>query len=479
MDNAPHIRTKRERGITVLLVVVFMGVFGMVVATLASYIFTQASVSRSKLAREAALHVSEAGLEYYRWFLAHNPGNLTNGTGLSGPYNYEVKDPEGAVMGDASISVIGNSACGVVQSIDITSEGSARADARFKRTLTARYARPSIAEYSNMINTNVWAGADRNIVGPYHSNGGIRMDGTNNSDVTSAVSTWLCTGSFGCSPSQNRNGVWGAGSGSALWQYPVPQFNFSGIASNFATLKTYAQAQGLYFAPVAGGDQRGYRIVFNSNGTITVYRVTGTSAVWSQHVDNIGTWVQDYHTITTQTLVGTYAIPDGCPVIFVESKAWIEGTVAKKVTLVAADIGAYTPDIVLNNNLTYTTNDGSVGLTAIAERSVLVPLVSPDVMTIRGIFIAQSGYVGRNYYQQGGTYGVPSAYNSYVIQSSLTTIGTVVSNQRVGTQWNCGGSICSGYQSRTDAYDRVLAFSPPPFTPAASSDYSFILWKED
>lgn len=76
--------THKERGITVMLVLVFMGVFGLGVATLASYIFTQANVSRAKLAREQAFSISEAGLEYYRWFLAHNPNNLTNGTGQAG-----------------------------------------------------------------------------------------------------------------------------------------------------------------------------------------------------------------------------------------------------------------------------------------------------------------------------------------------------------------------------------------------------------
>jgi hypothetical protein len=152
--------------------------------------------------------------------------------------------------------------------------------------------------------------------------------------------------------------------------------------------------------------------------------------------------------------------------------------VGSKVTLVVADTGSFSPDIILNSNLTYTTNDGSVGLTAIAEQSVRIPLVSPDVMTVRGIFVAQSGYLGRNYYEQGGTNGVPSAYNSYVTQSSLTTIGTVVSNLRVGTQWTCGSTFCSGYSDRTDAYDRLLAFSPPPFTPHASTDYQFMLWRE-
>lgn len=484
----------QQRGVTVMLVLVFMGIFGLGVSTLAGYMLTQAKVSRAKLAREQAFGVAEAGLEYYRWFLAHNPGNLTNGTGQSGPYTYTVTDPEGSDVGEASISITGTSACGVLQYTDIVSEGYMYAEPSFTRTLKARHARPSVAEYSNIINANVWAGSDRNIVGPYHSNGGVRMDGTNNSTVTSAVSTWLCTSSFGCSPNQNRNGVFGAGTGSALWSYPVPQFDFAGIASNFSTLRTYAQNDGIYLTgtrvyvdnvqqggthtSVAATDQRGYRLVFRSDGTVDAYRVTSTSYAWGKRVSDSSTWVRDYDIISAQSYLGRYTIPTSCAVIYVNAKTWIEGVVGNKVTLVVADTGSFSPDIILNGNLTYTTNDGSVGLTAIAEQSVRIPLVSPDVMTVRGIFVAQSGYLGRNYYEQGGTNGVPSAYNSYVTQSSLTTIGTVVSNLRVGTQWTCGSTFCSGYSDRTDAYDRLLAFSPPPFTPHASTDYQFMLWRE-
>jgi hypothetical protein len=99
-------------------------------------------------------------------------------------------------------------------------------------------------------------------------------------------------------------------------------------------------------------------------------------------------------------------------------------------------------------------------------------------MTIRGVFVAQGGYVGRNYYQAGNSHGVGNGGSPFVQQSSLTTIGSVISNQRVGTKWNCGGVFCSGYATRNDLYDRLLAFSPPPFTPAASPDYKLVLWRE-
>lgn len=467
-----------KRGVTVMLVLVFMGVFILIVGTISSYVFTQAKYGRAKYAREQALHLAEAGLEYYRWFLAHYPNNLTNGTGLPGPYVQNVSDPEGAGVGTYSLTVQGSTQCGVVQWVDISSQGKATIAPTFPRTLTARYMKPSVAEYSYILNANVWAGADRNIIGPYHSNGGIRMDGTNNSDVTSSVATWLCDASFGCSPTQTRNGVFGSGSGSAFWQYPVPTVDFAGMAINFSTLQTYAQTSGIYLnhSNSAGTDQRGWRIIFRSDNTIDAYRVTGTSGASSLHVDDLSQWYTDYHTITNQTYVGRYTIPSNCALIFVRGKTWIEGTVASKVTLVAADTGSFSPDIILNGNISYTTTDGSVGLTAIAERSVLYGLQIPDNMSVRGVFVAQNGYYGRNLYA--------CTYSPYHIRNSLTVHGTVVSNGRVGTQWTysgvsgCGSGATSGFLTRTDTYDRLLAFSPPPFTPSASQDYRFVLWRE-
>ena len=468
----------KRRGVTVMLVLVFMGVFGLAVSTLASYIFTQSNVSRAKLAREQAFSVAEAGLEYYRWFLEHTPGNLTNGTGASGPYEYTVTDPEGGELGTASISVTGNTVCNVLQSIDISSEGSADANPAFSRTLSARYAQPSVARFSHVLNANVWAGSDRNITGPYHSNGGIRMDGTNNSTVSSGVATWLCTSSFGCSPNQNRPGVFGGSPNSSLWEFPVPQVNFAGMLSDLPSLKSRAQSHGLYFASYSGGnDRRGYWLIFNSNRTVTVRRVTGTNYADSIHIDNMSTWVRDYHRITTYNTLGTYTIPANCGLIYVEDKVWVQGTISGKVTLVAADLvnAGYAPDMILQNNIGYTTPAGTDGFTAIAEHSVLYGYDVPTNMTVRGIYVAQTGYYGRNLY--------PCTYAPYDKRNSLLLHGSIVSTQRVGTQWGYTMSGCgsnwSGFNTRTDSYDRLLALDPPPFTPVTSADHRFILWREE
>ena len=120
-----------------------------------------------------------------------------------------------------------------------------------------------------------------------------------------------------------------------------------------------------------------------------------------------------------------------------------------------------------------------MGLGAVAERSVLIPLNSPDIMNVRGIFVALTGYFGRNYYTNSGTHKVPTAYSTYVMQSTLNRFGTVVSTLRPAVRWTSAGVFISGYNAGGTWYDRVLAFSPPPFTPTVSTDYKFTLWREE
>ncbi|QQG38098.1 MAG: hypothetical protein HYS26_00910 [Candidatus Kaiserbacteria bacterium] len=483
---------KSSRGVTTLIVVAFMGIFLIVMGTITSYVFEQAKYGRALHAREQAIAIAESGLEYYKWFLAHNPAILVSGSGLISPYTHSVSDPEGGAVGSAEITATSALQCNRVQWIDLESKGTAAIDTRFPRTILARYMRPSVAEYAFLLNSNVWFTSSNLSNGPYFSNGGIRQDGLNNSTVSSAVSTWNCTTSYNCNPAQpSAPGVVGSGPGFALWQYPVASIDFAGVASNFGTLQTLANTSGIYlsgtatyvagaqqgssYSSVAASDQRGYHLVFNSNGTVTIYRVTATNGSTQGYRTETGQWHLEYDVITGETLLGTFTPPSGCSVIYVNAKAWIEGTVSGKVTVVAADTGNYAPDVLPVNNIGYTTTDGSTGLTVIAEHSIRFPINVPNTMTLRGIFVAQSGYYGRDYYYAGYTGG----YDSYILRSSLTVAGSIASNVRAGTVWfDSYGNVTNGFQTRTNTYDQILAFSPPPFTPSTSVDYGLVLWRE-
>ena len=461
-----------SRGVTTILVVAFMGVFLLVMGTLTSYVFEQSKYGRALLAREQAVHIAEAGLEYYKWGLARGVIGLASTT----PKTYTVNDPEGGALGAATITPSPALQCGQVQWVDLTSTGTSDTSAGFPRTLNARYMRKSVAEYSNLLKAIVWYEGDV-VSGPIASNNGIHMNGTSNSTVSSAVSSWYCDGSGGCNGQNGRPnpstqaGVFGYGSDANLWKYPVSTVDFDGMVSNLETLRGYAQTQSnLYFydSSVAGVAYAGWHIVMNANGTITVYKVTETYSISAYTVE--GQYRTDYDRIRTESLygAGTYTVPSGCALIYVRGTLWLEGTASGKYTIVAADPSAgFAPDVILSNNISYQTNDGTTGLTVIAERAVRIPYNSPDVASYRGIYVAQDGYFGRDYY-----WGVGG------VHTQVTVWGTIVSAVQPVTCWGSGIPCDEGYNASIWNYDQILAFQPPPFTPAVSTDYGFTTWRE-
>ncbi len=492
---------------TTLLVVGFMAVFMLILGTITSYAFQQAKYGRALFAREQALHIAEAGLENYRWLIAHNTSAggtmMTTGAGLSSlPSTYAVSDPEGGAVGNATLSASPSLQCGAVQWADITSVGRAATGVGFPQTLLARYMKRSVAEYAFLYNSMVWFGSTNTGVGPYHSNSGMRMDGSTNSTVTAGVSQVWCdstAASLGCngvSPNPAagwKSGVFGNSLTTSLWQYPVSTVDFSGMAVNFSSLKGYAQTagvmlnptsvtragvtQGSSFSSVSASDTKGFHLIFKSNGTVDVYRVTATNGDTIYSYNGVDGWRYDYPVIASESLVANVSVPSGCTLIYSQAKTWIEGTVSGKVTLIAADTGSYVPDIMLNNNITYATTDGTTGFTAVAEGSLQVGLVVPDTLSLRGIFVAQTGAYGRDYYYPSSGY-LPAEYYQYNTRSRLYVTGSLVVNQRGGLCWVSGVGCTSGFLARTNSYDRVLAFSPPPFTPAVTTDYSLVLWRE-
>ena len=476
--------SEKNRGSTILLVIIFGGIFFTILVALSGFVLAENRAQEITREHSVAFNIAEAGLDHYRWYLSHFPGDITDGTNLPGPYVTNYIDPEGSTIGTYSLSIVGNSACGVIQSVDVTSTGSPSEMPSVTSTLWARYAQPSVARYSMIVNASTWFDGTK-FHGPMHSNGGLRMDNTsNNASVTSSLSSWSCDPSFGCSPTRTVAGVFGNGLNQNLWKYPTPQMDFAAISSSFSSLKTIAGTSGLYFPRVSTNSSPnfGYHFIFNGNGTVTVKKVTKVNTTLkSVPVDGstgYSTFTNDYSLITIEVLLGTYVIPANCGVIFVEDNAWIEGSISTKVTLVAANVvnpGVY-PNIVLPNNITYTTFDGSAGLTAIASRNLLIGPNTPQDLTLDGIFVAQSGAFGRNLYDCSG------GGSAYQYRRNLSMLGTIVSMKRQNNYWlggcSSGQGNWSGYPDSlwTFIFDRQNSTNPPPFTPSTSSQWQFIDW---
>ena len=437
----------------------------LILGSTLGFILLQLKQSSQRTAWSESLYLAEAGLNYYRWCLNHEAESncLTE---------KDYTDTEGNSLGSFSLQITSDSVCGQVTRREIVSQGRTNKFPQVTRRVKAVYARESVANYAYLLNDNVWAGADREIRGLYHSNGGIRMDGENQSLVTSAKETWLCTQSFGCNPPEEKPGVFTTtdNSNPDLFEFPVTAFDFEGITVDLAEIKSLTQPYPEeYYWPRAteiDPQAQGYHVVFNNNGTFDVWIITELEPALAYSLEE--GWHYDYFEIEQEYLYRSgISIDPDCSVIFFEDSIWPEGEVKGKFSVASADLAdpAEETDIILSDNIDYTSLDGSDGLGLIAERNILIGPDSPDQMELRGIFIAQKGHFGRNHYPGN-------------IKESLEINGSIVSNGRVGTKWSSGGVIVSGYRQRENYIDTNLIYNPPPFVPQTSSDFQLVNWEE-
>ena len=465
---------RKEKGAIIPLVLVFGAIFLILLGGLLGFILKQLKEAQEKVAWNESLHIAEAGINYYRWHLRHFPNDLEDGQdwccgnppcSVCGPYEHNFSDSDKKVEGKFSLEIEGKIQCGQVGSVVITSTGWLDQFPNTTRKVGIKYVRSTVADYAYLLNDNVWAGADREIKGPYHSNGGIRMDGENNALVTSAKETWWCTSSFGCSPSQEKPGVFTTANGNEeLFRYPIPPFDFGGITMDLAEIKdlTKNQGQGIYLPP---SGKKGYYVILNK-GSIDVYKIDSLDEIYAYNYEE--DWHWEYSLIKEKTHLGNYPIPGACGLIFIEDDLWIEGETQGKLTIVSADLEDPNEEtnVWLKGDILYTTKDGSDGLLLLAQHNNLITPDSPERMELQGIYIAQSGQFGRNHYSGN-------------IKEYLEIFGSIVSNGRVGTKWSyTWGGIASGYEKRENIYDPKQSFNPPPFLPSTSETFEFKEWEE-
>ncbi len=484
-----------KHGATLITILVFGSVFIMLIVALVSTVVIQQRVVENNEVEREALSIAEAGLNYYRWFLEHNPGDFENGTGQPGPYIIAYNDASNNPVGEYEINVTSQTECGITSSINLTSTGRSNRDTGIERTVTASYAKPPVSNYTFIVNDNSWIPEGTSIEGRYHANGGIHMEGSTDSTISSTQSTWTCTESTGCDPAVNNAvGVFGSGSNSQLWNYPVPPLDFAGLTLDLNELKTAALAydsasEPTYYGP-SGNNKKGYSLEFLADGRVEVYKVQSTQSYWSYN-DREG-WVNRREaTANGNQYIGVFELPDDCSVVFFEDDIWISGTVKNKLTIIAADLidPNKQANIYITDDIDYESGGGFVdGVTILAQGSIYIPLEVPDVLNLKGVFVAQNGSFVRNYYtssnspQFGGIkkYKVPGGKSSYITRSALNITGTVVSNGTPNFRWNNGsGNNESGFNMSTFRYDRQQAINPPPLTPSLDGNFKFIDWRDN
>ncbi len=452
---------KNNSGNILMLVLVMIAVFSLASLAIASLAISQHRLANTKVSWHQALNTAEAGLNYYRWHLAHAPEDYEGDIGI-----HDYMDPHGGVIGQYNLEITAPSECSSVVSIKSTGNASAHPDA--DRALQVKYGTASMASFAFITNSDAWFGDGEVLHGPVHSNGGIRMDGTNDALVTSAKETYTCQPHHGCDPAQSQLGIWGTGGDQELWDFPTSNIDFDMLTVDLATLETLAQTSGIHLSQQG----LGYRVNFKVDGTIDVYRVKKLkNNVWYYGMD--GDWHRDSWDIDTQEFLANYDLPPECAIIFIEDNVWVDGVVNGRTTLVAAklpEVPNNHRNILINGDLTYLAKDGNHVLGLIAQGDIMVPLYSaPENLEIDAVMLAQNGSVYRPYYNSPWP---------YYIRDTITTYGTIITNQVWTWSWVNGSGTCtSGYCNTNTIYDSHLNYNPPPGFPTYG-EYKFLQWEE-
>ena len=474
-----------ESGGILIQVIAFMTIGMIILSGFIGWGTMSVRAARHSEYRAQAIQIAEAGIDYYRWHLAHAASDYQDGTATSGPYVHDYYDKQGNKLGTFTLNITAPALGSTL--VTIKSTGKVVTDSSIGRTIQAKLAKPSFAKYAVVSNSDMSIGA--NIIGPLHSNGGILfVSGAAQNLVTSAKVTFNST----TTGFTNQWGVYTSGDPVpntaftsvtpvfiAGRQVGVPAVDFSGITADLAQLKADAQTSGVYYGPSAGGI--GYHIVLKTTNKFDIYNVTANAAAtctsyawWGANactaVPNT-TW-----SIGTQALIAANVSFPANGVIFASDNIWVDGQInGARITIVAAvlpDVGNR-KNIIVNDNLLYTDElNGNDVIGLIAQDSFLIGLNSQDTQRVDAAIIAQNGRVSRYDYQGCGN----------GLRTNLTLYGMFASNQRYAygnLDAYCGPHTASGYNtSRTYIYDSNLLYGPPPSFPPTTSQYQIVSWDE-
>lgn len=445
---------KDNRGSMLLFVMVFGAIsFTLLVGGVVGYAILENSASAHKHNREMAFQIAEAGVSYYRWHLAHNKTDYTDGTGQPGPYVHDYIDKSGVIIGHYSLMITPPPSGSTVVTIEST--GWIDDQPNSKRIIRARVGFPALTDYAFLTNGDVWIGDDEVVHGKLHANSGIRFDGTGDAQITSAVPTYICKAHIGCG-NVSKPGIWGTGTPQEYWSFPEPAKDFAAVTVKLADVKVGSQNGGIY---LSSSGKQGWRLQFTSDGQVKVYKVNSTNCYNGKDINDnrYYSFCIDIKSLGTPT---TYSMPSN-GYIYVEDMVWVDGVVNGRAT-----VGTATgKSIIINGNLTYVAKDGNHSLGLMAEKNVLIPHNSPENLEINAVVLAQNG-AAKRYYYPGDT------------KDSLTVYGSIISNGLWTWSWvSGGGQVVSGYESTNSTYDANLTYGPPPGFPVGS-EYNLISWEE-
>ena len=476
-------------GAVLVVAIIAVGMFSSVLFGAIGLSLLQMKLNISKIAYAQALHVADAGVNYYRWVLYHEQSDYCNKEACKlgpnyGPYGpYEYKDASGQVTGYYQLYITPPATNGSTV-VKVRSVGWIKNYPNLKREIEVRLGVPSWSTYSTLSNSSIRFGEKTEVWGPIHSNAGIRFDGLAHNLITSSVAKYSDTDldrcrstSFGVqtcispadptpdtnSPPLNlppRPDIFIAGR-----VFPVSTISFDMLDNYINKLYDMATSKG-YVLPNSGA--QGYHLVISpltgtGNDTIKIYKVSAMTAACDS---------QNTFGISSETLLTTITPPTN-GIIFIKDRTWVDGQINnERLSIVAFNdpFAGSATDIIINKDLKYSNYDGTDAIGLIAQRDVSVGLYSLNTLIIDAGMIAKTGRIGRNYYTESNLNGCNS---TYAIRSTITITGSLATKNRYGFAYTDG----NGYAFRNLIYDNYLTFAPPPHFPS-TGEYTFISWKE-
>ncbi|MEI6296615.1 MAG: hypothetical protein WCO84_03135 [bacterium] len=472
----------KKKGAILVQIIVLTSLASMLITALANWSAISLKTSRKEYYREIAIQIAEAGIDYYRWHLAHAPTDYKDGTQTNGPYVHNYYDKNGNILGTFSLDITAPTTGST--NVKIRSTGKVSADATISRKIEVAVAKPSLAKYAVITEKDVRFGEGTEIYGPVHSNGGIRFDGLAHNIVSSALSNYNDPDHSGNveyavhthlnsvdpyppATLPSRGDVFQTGR-----SFPVPAVDFAKFTNDLSTLKTIAQSSGVY---LSSSGKLGYHLVLKTNGTFDIYKVTQLVPVPQNCNSNSGQFGWGTWSIQTETFVQNRAFPTN-GIIFAEDDIWVDGQINNARLTVACghfpENKGQETSITVNNNLLYTYYDGRDSIGLISQGNINAGLMSADVLRIDAALIAKNDRVGRYYYQPSS--GNKTNCSPYDTRDTITLYGMIATNERYGFAYTDD----TGYQIRNIIYDANLLFSPPPNFPLTTDQYQIISWKE-
>jgi hypothetical protein len=460
--------TASEKGFSMILVLTISSIVMLFLVSISIRIINESNFARIEANRDQALHIAEAGVNYYAWYLNHFNDDFSNGQPEAFPITFDFTNSTGEVIGSYTLEMeepLPGSTIGT-----IISTGRVVGDDMSERTVRAQIGLPSIATYSFVSNSDAWFGPGETIDGRSHFNGGVRMDGTVTDVIASAKETYICQTFHGCAD-EEKPGVWGVGGPSSFFEFPVSPIDYDQISGSLSNLEGLAKsAEGHFFD--TNNKYYGYHIELLSNNTADplddTYKLYGVKKVFKytgytgdygnvQYTDDPKKW--EY--------IGTYPVPTN-GVIFVDHDLWIHGETSSNLTIGAGHFpeGASSyRSIVIYDDLTYYDHSGDAGTVGLmAQKDIRLPRNAPSDLQIDAVLLAQKGAV------------IYPDYNT--TKSNITTYGGIMTNLTWTWSWvNASGTVVAGYENTYSSYDPHLTYAPPPFFPD-SGQYSVLKWEE-